>query len=423
MRSVLVCVGIATVLVASGCKRAEAPKTPDLPVPQCKEIPPEGVKSFTRLVHAMDRAGDLPMLTAAFDGYRKVLDAEIAKRGPALAQKLKPVLDRHFSQDALRARAACGLFVPLAAKSGGVAALDAWSRSPEMHAINVSIWTRAPVPSEEENAPNSARRTQRLRDIVTAMALEQVQGNRKAGDGPEPTALVAALDSAALSLPAPAPRERIDRAVLIEQWLQPALIKTSDEDIETFMNFVESPFGADYYVGNLHKWAWTPRSAGIIWAAAEHQATLHPPVISWGLDNGMAAEFDLVGTRDPSPFLAAPAALDCMAEFGGADGIAGVQRYDHELAWWAGQYLADRWGTPFTTPEEMIGTMVNVTLPIAAGSTPEDAAAWKDALLFEHHVEVPVFSHEGRLTTRVSAQLYNERAEIERLAHLVAAGR
>lgn len=248
MRSAWVCVGVVAILSVSGCKKAEPPKTPDLPIPQCKEVPEAGAKNFARLVHAMDRAGDLPMLTRTFAGYRKTLDAEIAKRDPALAQKLKPVLDRHFSQDALRARAACALFAPLAAKSGGVAVLDAWSRSPEMHAMNVSIWTRAPVPSEEENVPNSERRSQRLRDVVTAMALEQVQSNRKAGEGPEPTALIAALDSAALSLPAPAPRERIDRTTLIEQWLQPALIKTSDEDIETFMNFAESPFGADYYV-------------------------------------------------------------------------------------------------------------------------------------------------------------------------------
>lgn len=248
MRSAWVCIGVVAILVASGCKKAEEPKTPDLPVPQCKEVPEAGAKNFARLVHAMDRAGDLPTLTATFEGYRKALDAEIAKRDPALAQKLKPVLDRHFSQDALRARAACALFAPLAAKSGGVAALDAWSRSPEMHAMNASIWNRAPVPSEEENVPNSARRTQRLRDVITAMALEQIQASRKAGEGPEPAALIAALDSAALSLPAPAPRERIDRTTMLEQWLQPALIKTPDEDIESFMNFAESPFGADYYV-------------------------------------------------------------------------------------------------------------------------------------------------------------------------------
>ena len=68
-------------------------------------------------------------------------------------------------------------------------------------------------------------------------------------------------------------------------------------------------FGVDWYVANLHKWAWAPRSAGLLWAAKQHHEYLHPTVISWGLDHGIAAEFDLLGTRDPSHFLAAPFAI------------------------------------------------------------------------------------------------------------------
>ena len=36
-------------------------------------------------------------------------------------------------------------------------------------------------------------------------------------------------------------------------------------------------FGVDWYAANLHKWAWAPRSAGLLWTAKEHQAYLHPP--------------------------------------------------------------------------------------------------------------------------------------------------
>ena len=38
--------------------------------------------------------------------------------------------------------------------------------------------------------------------------------------------------------------------------------------------------GVDYYTANLHKWAWAPRSSGLLWAPPEHQQRLHPPVIS-----------------------------------------------------------------------------------------------------------------------------------------------
>src|SRR5215467_13260044 len=41
--------------------------------------------------------------------------------------------------------------------------------------------------------------------------------------------------------------------------------------------------GVDWYVANLHKWAHAPRSSGFLWADPQHQASLHPAVISWGL--------------------------------------------------------------------------------------------------------------------------------------------
>ena len=171
-------------------------------------------------------------------------------------------------------------------------------------------------------------------------------------------------------------------------------------------------YGADWYTANLHKWAWTPRSCGILWAAPQHHDTLHPTVISWGLDHGLAAEFDLLGTRDPTPFLTAPFAIDMMREFG----LTEIYGYNHELAWWAGQQLSQRWGTAFTTPEGMISSMVNVALPHAMASA--DAAAVR-ARLGAVGIEVPVFAHPAGLTLRVSAQIYVGHDDIERLGAAV----
>lgn len=172
--------------------------------------------------------------------------------------------------------------------------------------------------------------------------------------------------------------------------------------------------GADWYTGNLHKWAWAPRSCGILWAAPQHHGSLHPTVISWGLDHGIAAEFDLLGTRDPTASLVAPLAIDMLREFGLAD----VYAYNHSLAWWAGQHLSQRWGTAFDTPRSMIGAMVNVTLPAElAAAKPGDV----QSALRRASIEVPVFAHPHGLTLRVSAQIYVDRADIERLADAVAA--
>jgi len=173
--------------------------------------------------------------------------------------------------------------------------------------------------------------------------------------------------------------------------------------------------GVDWYVANLHKWAWTPRSSGILWAAPARQAGLHPAVISWGLDEGFTHEFDLVGTRDASAHLAAPAALALLEEWGGD----AVRRYNHELAWTGAHHLAARWGTAITIPEALVGPMATVTLPEAAGTTGDAAMRMRDALLFDHGVEVHVSAARGRVQVRVSAQIYNDMTDIDRLADAV----
>ncbi len=172
--------------------------------------------------------------------------------------------------------------------------------------------------------------------------------------------------------------------------------------------------GVDWYFGNLHKWAWTPRSSGILWTAPEHQAVLHPTVISWGYLNGIAAEFDLLGTRDPTPFLAAPAALDMLDDFGFVE----VCAYNHQLAWNGARRLSDRWGTEFTTPESMIGSMATVRLPRRFGTTAADAAGVRDMLWFDHSIEAPVFAGDS-LTLRISAQVYLGMDDVDRLGDVV----
>ncbi len=173
--------------------------------------------------------------------------------------------------------------------------------------------------------------------------------------------------------------------------------------------------GVDWYTGNLHKWAWTPRSSAVLWAVPARQASLHPAVISWGLDEGFAREFDLVGTRDPSAHLAAPAALALFREWG----LEEIRRYNHDLAWTAAHRLAERWGTEFRTPETLVGAMVMVTLPPRAGTSRDEALAMRDALLFEDGIEVQMNIYGGHVRARISAQIYNDMSDVDRLGDAV----
>ena len=178
-------------------------------------------------------------------------------------------------------------------------------------------------------------------------------------------------------------------------------------------------FGADWYVGNLHKWAFAPRACGFLWVAPAQRGTLHPPVISWGLDVGLTQEFEWTGTRDPSATLSAPAGIAFMRETLGLDAM---RRWNHDLVWRMAHDLSARWGQPFTTPESMVGCMASVALPERIDRLgPAAATALKDWLFFERRIEAQVLAINGRLCVRLAAQVYNDETDYERLAQAVDA--
>jgi len=174
--------------------------------------------------------------------------------------------------------------------------------------------------------------------------------------------------------------------------------------------------GVDWYSANLHKWAHAPRGCGFLWASADRQSILHFPVVYWGRDRGFREEFEHTATTDPTSFLAAPEGIAVLREW---DFDACVS-YMHALAWEAGHLLADRWGTAFGMPRELIGAMATVPLPAHLGTSDEDATRLRLSILLEDRIEVHMFAWRGRVWARVSAQVYNDRADIERLGDAVA---
>ena len=176
-----------------------------------------------------------------------------------------------------------------------------------------------------------------------------------------------------------------------------------------------SAIGADFYVANLHKWAMAPRSSAFMVVSPAFQAEIHPRVISWGFGTGFTQEFDWVGTRDPTPWLAAPDGIRFLQELGFDE----LRRYNHDLAWSAARHLADSWKTPLEIDESMVGCMVSAMTPESCGTTKADAVRLRDRLLFDHDIEVQVHARAGRVWTRVSAQIYNDTEDINRLAEAV----
>jgi isopenicillin-N epimerase len=168
---------------------------------------------------------------------------------------------------------------------------------------------------------------------------------------------------------------------------------------------------ADWYVGNCHKWLFAPKGCGFLWARADRQDGIHPAVISHGYGQGFTAEFDWTGTRDPSAWLAVPAALSFHARMGGPELMA----RNVALAGSAAADLATRWGTETGAGNRAAGAMAMVRLP---GGEASQAASLRERLLAAG-TDVPIMAHGGRLWLRLSAQAYNEAADFAQMGALV----
>jgi isopenicillin-N epimerase len=169
--------------------------------------------------------------------------------------------------------------------------------------------------------------------------------------------------------------------------------------------------GADFYTGNLHKWAMAPRPSAILYAAPAVQKHLHPTVISWGYQKGMSAEFDMLGTRDATPWLAAPEGIAFMRHIG----LVAMREYNHRTVWDAARSLTQHWGTKIPAPETMYGSMVTIPLPERFGTTREAGSRLKDTLLYDENIEAQVFGFKDRVYLRLAAQVYNEASDFEKL--------
>jgi isopenicillin-N epimerase len=172
-----------------------------------------------------------------------------------------------------------------------------------------------------------------------------------------------------------------------------------------------SAIGADWYVGNCHKWLCAPK--GCAFLHAQDKDGLHPTVISHGYDQGFLKEFDWTGTTDVSRFLAVTDAIAHHQRMGGA----ALRRRNQALARQATVDLAGRLGTePGATPP-MQAAMGVVRLPVT-DTTPENAQAIRQRLL-QAGTDAPVHALDGALWLRLSAFAYNEAGDYDRLAGIV----
>ena len=185
-----------------------------------------------------------------------------------------------------------------------------------------------------------------------------------------------------------------------------------------------------YYTGNLHKWVCAPKGAAFLWVRRDQQELVQPAVVSHGHNrprNGYSRfqdRFDWAGTADPSAWFCAGEAIRWMNRLV-TGGWTEVRERNHNLTVQARRLLCERLGVDPPAPEEMLGSMATIPVPLQFQNEPRSGKIDREQLRLydEFGIEVPWnrFGHPERRWFRISAQLYNTIQDYEYLAESISA--
>ena len=179
-----------------------------------------------------------------------------------------------------------------------------------------------------------------------------------------------------------------------------------------------SAIGADFWVGNLHKWAFAPRGTALLHVAQPWRRRIEPLVVSWEQDRGFPWSVEFQGTVDYTPWLAAPAGLFVLRTLG----VEAVREHNAALAAYGQAVVGAALGvSDLPEPGDPAVSMRILPLPAGLATTVPEAHALRQHIADKLAVETAVNAWGGRGWLRLSAQVYNRPDEYDRLAeHLPA---
>ena len=171
--------------------------------------------------------------------------------------------------------------------------------------------------------------------------------------------------------------------------------------------------GADHWVGNLHKWAYTPRGSAILWSRPGADVT--PTVLSWQLEDGYAKSFDYPGTWDYAGWLAAGDGLAYWDALGGWEAVSALA----SLAAEGQKKVAEALGVSLDRlPVTPAPTMRLVPLPDGVLAAVDQVDPFYEALS-QRRIEAAPIHFDGAGYLRLAAAPYNTADDYDRLAGAV----
>ena len=172
----------------------------------------------------------------------------------------------------------------------------------------------------------------------------------------------------------------------------------------------------DIYTGACHKWLSAPKGSTFLYVKRELQEIISPLIVSWGNDVDPSPihflnENQYQGTRDPSAFLAVPSAI----------------KFQHDNDWGFVQlrcrnltrqtrdqlYMVIETEPICPNTEEWLAQMASIELPV------NDTISFKNRLLSDYNIEIPIFEWKGRNLLRLSINAYNDEKDADRLINAI----